>query len=185
MNLGIRLFLAVSGLVFCAALGSAYAQDTKGKFGLGYNYRYVAPDDDDFKTGGNNHSLDLTYGLTNNIALEAEIGHFMLKSKAGSKLGVYSFYPGVQLRMNPIKQFVPYLTAALGFQGYDYEKISGGDMKDKNFSLSYKTGGGVEYFLNKHLSLGLEVDYVYGNTGGEASLDVYGWQYGGGIKYYF
>ncbi len=166
-------------------INPAKAEDIKGKWGVGYRYRYVAPDDDNFKAHGNCHNVNLTYGLTDNIAIEGEFGHFRLKSNAASEVGTYSLHAGIQLRANAIKNFVPYLVGGPGLQIYDYNNVSGGDMKDETFSFSYKTGGGIEYFLNKNLAFNLEAVYIYGNTGGKASLDVYGWQYGGGVKYYF
>lgn len=178
-------FAVILSLVLLTVINPAAAEDIKGKMGIGYRYRYVAPDDDNFKANGNCHNINLTYGLTDNIALEGEAGHFRLKSTAASEVGVYSLHGGIQLRANAIKNLVPYLTGGAGFQVYDYNNVSGGDRKDKTISFSYKTGGGIEYFFNKNVAFNLEAVYIYGNTGGDASLDVYGWQYGGGVKYYF
>ncbi len=165
-------------------ISAAWCQDIKGRWGLGYRYGFVDSDDADYKTNGNSHNLNLTYGLTDNLALECESGYYKLQSKAGTDLGVYSFHAGLQLRKE-IKNLVPYLTGGLGFQHYGYSELGDGDRKDNNYSYSYRTGAGAEYFFTDNFALNAEVVYIYGNTGGNATLDAYGWQYGGGIKYYF
>lgn len=165
-------------------LRAALCQDIKNRWGIGYRYGYIASDDDDYKANGNSHNLNLTYGLTDNIALECESGYFRLKSKAGTRVGVYSFHTGLQLRAN-MNKLAPYIIGGAGFQHYTYDNLGAGDRSDKEYSYSYETGGGAEYFLNKNWALNLEAVYIYGNTGGKATLDVYGWQYGGGIKFYF
>lgn len=181
INLKFAVCVFVMLLLVC---GSAWCEDIKGRWGVGYRYGFVNPDDDDFKSHGNAHYLNLTYGLTENIAVEAEGGYFRLKSKAGSEIGVYSLHADIQLRAN-LKRLAPYILGGIGFQGYKYDNIGSGDRKDKNISFSYEAGVGTEYFLSKNWALNLEAVYIYGNTGGNATLDVYSWQYGGGIKYYF
>lgn len=161
-----------------------FSQDIENRWGLGYRYGYVDADDANYKTHGNAHNLNLTYIFNENFATELESGYFRLKSKNGSALGVFSFYANLQLR-TAIKSFYPYIVGGIGGQYYDYDKLKGNDRKDKTVSFSYKTGLGVEYFFDKNWALNFECVYVYGNTGGNATLDVYGWHYCAGMKYYF
>lgn len=175
-------------IIFLAAvlfsLKPAWCEEIKGRWGVGSRYRYVVSDDDDFKRNGNSANLNLTYGVTDNLAVEGEAGYFTLKSKAGTRVGVFSFHTNLQLRAN-LKKFTPYILGGLGFQHYNFSKLGDGDRSDNNYSYSYRTGVGAEYFINKNWALNLEADYIYGNTGGNATLDVYSWQYGGGVKFYF
>lgn len=176
------VIMAFAAVLFL--LNPAWSEEIKGRWAVGSRYRYFDADDADFRGNGNAANLNLTYGLTDNLALECEGGYYRLKSKAGTRLGVYSFHTNLQLRANT-KKIVPYLTGGIGFQHYRYRDIGEGDRRDKRFSYSYKTGAGAEYFINKNWAVNIEADYIYGNTGGKATLDVYGWQYGGGVKYYF
>lgn len=164
--------------------GMANGQGIKNRWGAGYRYGFVNAEDDDFNIHGDAHYLNVTYGLTDNIAIECEGGYFRLESKADTKLDVYSFHTDIQLRANT-KKLVPYLIGGIGFQVYDYRNIGQDDRKDKEISVSYESGVGVEYFFTGNWALNLEVMYVYGNTGGDATLDVYSWQFGYGLKYYF
>ena len=180
-----RKFVLVVFIFACVLFVMAVsAQDIKGKFGVGYRYGFVHPDDADYKTNGNAHNLNLTYGLSDNLALEGETGYFRLKSKAGTEVGVYSLFTSMQFRLN-LDKFVPYLVGGIGLQYYDYDNLGEGDREDNKFSFAYRFGTGLEYFLKKNLSINGELVYVYGNTGGDATLDVYGWQYCAGAKFYF
>ncbi len=162
----------------------AFSQDITGKWAIGYRYNYVYLDDDDFSKEGNCNGVNLTYGLNEYFTVELETDYFSVESKSGTKLGVTSSHANLQLRKS-FKNFVPYLVGGLGFQYFKYSELGDGDRKDNNISYSYKTGGGLEYFFNKNLSMHTEAAYVYGNTGGGATLDVYGWRLGTGLKYYF
>lgn len=162
----------------------AFSQDITGRWAIGYRYNYVNPDDEDFRKVSGSNGLNLTYGLNENLAIELEADYFSLKSKANTRLGVTSFHANLQLRKN-FNNFVPYLVGGLGVQCYKFDELGLGDSRDKDVSFSYKTGGGLEYFFNKNLSIHTEAAYVYGNTGGSATLDVYAWRFGTGLKYYF
>jgi len=175
------LTVVIAGLTLLRPL---FAQETENRWALGYRYGYVDVDDADFKSHGNSHNLNLTYILSDYLAFEFEGGYFKVKSKAGTKVEVFSLHGNFQLRTN-ISGFIPYLVGGLGTQYYDYGTLGSGDRKDKKYSFSYKAGTGIEYFLDDNWAVNLEVAYIYGNTGGNATLDVYSWRYGGGIKYYF
>lgn len=159
-------------------------KDSGNKWGVGYRYRYVHPDDEDLKNqGGHSNNLNLTYRAFRNLALELEGGHFELESNSGTTIDVISLHAAVQLIAN-FSKIKPYLVSGIGFQYYDREKTVGNtDAKESSFS--YKAGPGIEYFLNKNCAINLEGVYIYGNTGVRDSLDVYGWQFGGGMKFYF
>ena len=159
-------------------------QDSGNKWGVGYRYRYVYPDDEDLKDrGGNSNNLNLSYRAFRNVALELEGGHFELESNRGITIDVISLHAAVQLIAN-FGNIKPYVVAGIGFQDYKREGIVG-NATAKDGSFSYKSGPGVEYFLNNHWAMNLEAVYVYGDTGNNVSLDVYGWQFGGGVKFYF
>jgi len=154
------------------------------RYAIGFRYYYADVDDEDYKRDGNVYNANLSYSLNSNIAFELETGHLKLKSKFGTELEVFSTLFNMQLRA-PIENWAPYLVGGIGGQFYDYGELKGTDKKDKAMDFSYKVGAGVEYAFDKNWSMNIEYAYVYGNTGGSASLDTYGWQYGAGIKYYF
>lgn len=60
----------------------------------------------------------------------------------------------------------------------------------RTFGLGMKYGGGVEYRVKDFAIFG-EVAYRYGDTGSRrgqpwtSSMAVYGWSYGGGVRWYF
>ena len=168
--------LVVPGTVFC--------KSEDAKWSVGYRYGYVNIDDADFKTDGNSHDLTVGYELTDNLAVEAQSGHYRLKTHSGTGLDVVSALLNLQLRY-PLKKFVPYLVGGLGWQFYKYGNLYVDDKKDNRSSFSYKGGAGLDYFLRDDLSLGGEISYLYGNTGGGATLDVYHWRYCVGVKYHF
>lgn len=169
---------------FSILVKPVFPQDITNRWGTGFRYSYVLPDDDDFKTHGNAYNLNLSYGLNGFLALELESGYFRLKTVDGSILGVSSFLVNLQLRKQ-IKEWSPYLVGGVGFQNYHYDKLRLGDGKDKNFGNAYKAGFGLDYFLNKNWALNIESVYIYGNTGGRATLDTYGFHYSAGVKYYY
>jgi opacity protein-like surface antigen len=172
-------------LIFSVILSkSGLCQEITERYGLGYRYSYFKADDADYKSHGNVHDLIVSYGISEYLAVELEGGYFELKSKSGSEIGVLSGYTNLQVRA-PIKEFVPYIVGGIGMQFYDYKKLLVDDRKDKDSSFSYKLGGGFEYFLTQDWAFNSEASYVYGNTGGEATLDVYGWRYSAGFKYFF
>ncbi|UCD14868.1 MAG: porin family protein [Candidatus Omnitrophota bacterium] len=184
MSRKLLFFVAVFLVTLLAVPGAAFCQDKKNKWALGYRYSYVDADDADFKTHGNAHDLIVGYELTDNFAVEAEAGHFRLKSKSGTGLDVVTAHASLQLRL-PSGKFVPYLSGGAGWMFYDYGTLYADDEKDNRNSFSYKAGAGMDFLLTEKLAFGGEVSYVYGNTGGGATLDVYHWRYGVGFKYYF
>lgn len=180
-----RVFVVLSILALSLILVKpVLSQDIAGRWAIGYRYNYVNADDDDFRKAGGANGLNLTYGLNENLAVELEADYFGLKSKVHTRLGVTSLFANLQLRKS-FKNFVPYVVGGLGVQYYKYSELGPGDRKDHSASHSYKTGLGLEYFFNKNLSIHTEAAYVYGNTGGDATLDVYAWRFGTGLKYYF
>ncbi|HDZ76889.1 MAG TPA: porin family protein [Candidatus Omnitrophica bacterium] len=171
-------------LAFFIFATSSFAEDITGRWALGSRYNYVVVDDADFKNNGNSYGLNFTYGISKHFALELEGDFFKVESKDNTKLVTYTLHSNMQLRKD-VGVFTPYLVGGLGIQYFDYGILKVDDRKDKDVSFSYKLGGGIEYFCDQNWALNIEGAYVYGNTGGSATLDVYGWRYGGGVKYYF
>lgn len=170
--------------LFLILVKPVFSQDITGRWAVGYRYSYVNADDDDFRKAASANGINLTYGLNENLAIELEADHFDLKSKAHTRLGVTEFHTNLQLRKS-FNNFVPYLIGGVGLQYYNYSELGLGDRRDDNVSISYKTGIGLEYFINKNLALNTEGAYVYGDTGSGATLDVYSWRVSAGLKYYF
>lgn len=165
--------------------GLAMAQEKDdNKWALGTRYTYFDPDDADYTHNGNCYGLNLTYSFNDKIALELEGDYFKLQSKDNSKIGIYSIYANLQLKKR-LKKFYPYLTGGVGLQHYSYGILQRNDTKDEDSSISYKYGVGLEYAIVDNWRVNFETTYAYGNTGGGASLDVYGIRYGIGLKYYF
>ncbi|UCG35300.1 MAG: outer membrane beta-barrel protein [Candidatus Omnitrophota bacterium] len=182
--ISLTLFLSIIFLANTAFALEIWDLGMKDRYAIGFRYYYDDVDDEDFKRDGNVYSANLTYSLNSNFALELETGHVKLKSKFGTELGVFATYLNLQIR-KPIENWAPYLVGGIGGQFYDYGELKVTDKKDKSADFSYKVGAGLEYAFDKNWAMNVEYVYVYGNTGGSASLDTYGWQYGAGIKYYF
>ena len=168
---------------------STHHVDIAKRWAVGYRYGYVDADDADFRTSTGNRNrgcqnLLVSYGINNNLTIEFEGSFFKLISMDSSELNTYSILANLQLRKK-VGDFYPYLVGGVGGQFFDYKDLGGTDAKDKDASIAYKFGGGLEYFLNNNWSLNAEGAYIYGNTGGSATLDTYSWHYKTGIKYYF
>ncbi len=169
-----------------AVTASRINKDSMNRWGIGYRYRYVHPDDEDFKkgNGGNNNNLNVTYWVDRDLALELEVGHFQLKTDVGSKIDITSAHLAIQL-IKDFDKIKPYFVAGIGFQHYKRNYVAESLNTGRDNSVSFKLGPGVEYYFDKNWAINLEAVYVYGDTGAKTTLDVYGWQFGGGIKYYF
>lgn len=188
----IILMAVTISMIFIISADLIFAQeqekDSMNRWGLGYRYRYVYPDDEDFKNQrGHSNSLNLTYRASKHIVLELEGGHFQLENKKDTTIDVFSIHAALQLVVpfDQIKPNIkPYVVGGAGFQKYDYGNATGEERGDDS-SFSFKVGPGVEYFFNENWAMNLEAIYVYGDTGYPSTLDVYCWQFGGGVKYYF
>ncbi len=164
-------------------------KDMERRRAFGYRYGFINVDDADIKkqgTGGNRncHSYTLTYDLSEKLALEWEWSSFRLISKVLTRVKAYSIGANLLYKLDT-GNITPYITTGLGIQHYRYSNIGTDDRKGHSFSHLIKSGGGLDYFLNKGLALNGEISYVYGNTGGDATLDVYQWRYSGGLKCFF
>ena len=178
------MYVLVVGVVSLCLTQPAFSEDAAARWGMDYRYGFFDVEDADYKDEGNYHCLGVTYALCDNFSVELENGYVELESKSGTKLNVFSMLGTLQLKI-PMGSITPYFIGGVGGMYFDFGTLREDDKKDKRCGFAYKAGGGVECALNDDWTITFEAAYLYGNTGGSATLDVYGWRYAGGIRYLF
>ncbi len=184
-----RIVFVALLIVFSISCGFGFCQDgqdIKDRWSVGADFAYVRPEDAEYKESPNLLGrASVGCGISNNIAVELEAGSFRLKSKHDSKTTVYTLLTNLELRAKNFGKFVPYLLGGIGWAFFSYDDLHPTEKKDKTSSYAWKTGVGLEYFLNNNWALNFEGAHFYANTGGKTHLDVYGRHYSLGVKYYF
>jgi opacity protein-like surface antigen len=145
--------------------------DIAGRIGIGGIWGYIDQDEDN-QDSRYNLAASLIFGLSETIALELEGGTFMNKDYDDTLY--YTGFLDLVLRA-PVNSFSPYIRGGLGMQN---EKIR--DLDDWDDSFSQRVGAGIEYFLNRNISLNGEALYVWG---GDATFDTP--IYRAGLRLYF
>ena len=145
--------------------------------------------------------VDISYFLTNNIALELVLTvpqkHDV--SVAGTKIGTFKHLPPTllaQYHFNPAGQFNPYLGA-----GVNYTRISNVDLNVpgvgaldlEKSSVGLALQAGLDYNIDKNWLINFDVKYVQiqtdvtlkagGATVTKAKLDPYLWSIGIGYRF--
>jgi outer membrane protein len=214
------LFFVVSALVL--VFGQVgFAQDMKGKFGIGARIGYVNYAGDDYNVLGSNIDVDfdnaamyggnLVYYIQRYFSLELSADY--VKTDTELK-GVDSSPTNIgELKQVPIilngrfhfstnQKISPYLSAGIGYYINDFDLsdslssvLPSGSELDPEDSIGFNLGGGIQFLLNEHFALDLDLKYIWNKADFEAkvpgvpteeiSIDLDNFYVGIGLKYYF
>ncbi len=149
---------------------------------------YFMPDDDNFKPSRFTHcanGVEVGYSLNKYVDIGIEGYLIRFKSNWGTSFKDYSLMAVAKVG-KPIKKFKPYVTAGVGTHYFtDKKLVSPYERIEGRHGFGWKAGVGVEYSITTNWITFLEADYRYGDTGDISTLDNYGFNYGGGVKYKF
>jgi outer membrane protein len=213
------LFFVVSALVL--VFGQVgFAQDMKGKFGIGARVAYVNYSGDDYDYFGYNIELDpddavmlganLTYYIHRYFSFELS-GDY---AKTDVELKAFSVSENIgEMKQIPIilnarfhfstnQKISPYLSGGIGYYINDFDLsdslssvLPPGYELDLEDSIGFNLGGGIQFLLNEHFALDLDLKYIWNNTDIEAkapgysteeiSVDLDNFYVGVGLKYFF
>lgn len=180
-----RVIVLTALIIFTVFCRPGFCQKIENRWALGLDASYILPEDAEYKDTFNGLSrINLSYGINNNLVGELEAGSFRLKSKWDSKTRIYTLFTNLELRATSDK-IIPYVVVGMGLAFFSYDDLHSTEKKDKVVAFAYKAGVGAEYFLTKNWAVNLEAVHFYTDPGEKTNLDVYSWQYSGGIKYYF
>ena len=209
------LLVIVALLLVFAQVG--FAQDMNGKFGIGARIGYVnysgdsiddtdVDFDDAAMFGGN-----LVYYLHSYFSLELSADY--VKTDTEFKVSGFSPVNFGELKQVPIilngrfhfstnQKISPYLSAGIGYYINDFDlsdaassELPSGSELDPDDSIGFNLGGGIQFLLNEHFALDLDLKYIWNKTDFEAkapgyekeeiSVDLDNFYVGIGLKYYF
>ncbi len=150
------------GAVLTMAAGAAHAEDIKGRLGITGRFGFAVPADSDafgyrvstdvgFVGGGG-----LIYGVTDNIALEADVTHASYGSTPDFGFNTTDISLGAQYRfLNvPVPHLVPFAGGGLDIL------VNGADGADVDTVVGAHVKGGVDYFITKDLAATAEMKWV-------------------------
>lgn len=197
-----------------------FAQDMEGKFGIGARVAYVNYSGDDYDYFGYNIDLDpddavmfggnLTYYIHRYFSFELSVDY----AKTDVDLKVLSLSENIgEMKQIPIilngrfhfstnQKISPYLSVGIGYYINDFDLSDSlssvapsGFELDPEDSIGFNLGGGIQFLLNEHFALDLDLKYIWNETDVEAkapgytteeiSVDLDNFYVGIGLKYYF
>jgi outer membrane protein len=168
-----------------------FAQDMKGKFGIGALVAYAnySGDDDDNGVLGVEYEVDFENTAWYGINLTYFVHKYFSFELSGNyaKTDVNLTVSGVSTDIGEVEQtpillngrlhfstnstINPYFSLGVGYFLNDYElsasassSIPTGSVVDFEDSIGWFLGTGVEYFLNEHFALNLDFKYIFNNT---------------------
>ena len=193
-----------------------FAQDMKGKFGIGARVGYVNYAGDDYDVSGSNIDVDfdnaaiyggnLVYYIQRYFSLELSADYVKtdteLKGVDSSPINIG------ELKQVPIilngrfhfstnQKISPYLSGGIGYylNDFDLSNSSAGNELDPDNSIGFNLGGGIQFLLNEHFAIDLDLKYIWNKTDFEAKVPGYApeetsvnldnFYVGIGLKYYF
>ena len=150
------------GAVLALAAGAAHAENIKGRLGVTGRFGFAVPADSD--AFGLNVSTDpgfvggggVIYGLSDNVALEADVTHASYGSSPDAGFNTTDISFGAQYRfLNlPVQHLVPYAGGGLDIL------VHGADTADVDTVVGAHVKGGVDYFLTRDLAATAEMKWV-------------------------
>ena len=176
-------------LLICLLLVCISINAFAGEKYISVSYFAFNGDDTNSKNNLPMAAIEAGYAFNKYLETGIELASFKYKSDWGSSFRDISLITTIKLKY-PWHRFTPYLVAGIGnrrftavhmigYGGAPAERISAKQ------SIALKYGLGVEYYLQKNCCVFAESTYRYGDTGRQATLDDWGWSWGGGLKYYF
>jgi len=208
-------FFVVSTLVL--VFGQVgFAQDMKGKFGIGARIGYVNYSGDDYNDEGCRIVVDfddaamyggnIVYYIQRYLSFELSADYV----KTDTEVKGYDVSPANlgELKQVPIilngrfhfstnQKISPYLSAGIGyyFNDFDLSDSSSGDEINPDDSFGFNLGGGIQFLLNEHFAIDLDLKYIWNKTDfefkshgkptEEVSIDLDNFYAGIGLKFYF
>jgi outer membrane protein len=210
----IWVFVASAFMLVFGQVG--LAQDMKGKFGIGARIGYVNYAGDDYNDAGSRIDIDfdeaamyggnLVYYIQRYLSLELSVDY--VKTDTELK-GVDSSPTNIgELKQVPIilngrfhfstnQKISPYLSAGIGYyiNDFDLSASSSGEEVKVDDSFGFNLGGGIQFLLNEHFAIDLDLKYIFNKTDFESrvtgepteeeSIDLNNFYAGIGLKYYF
>ncbi len=150
------------GAVLAMAAGAAHAEDIRGRLGVTGRFGFAVPADSDVH--GFNVSTDpgfvggggVIYGVTENIALEADVTHASYGSSPDAGFNTTDISFGGQYRfLNlPVQHLVPFVGGGLDIL------VNGADDADVDTVVGAHVKGGADYFITKNLAATAEMKWV-------------------------
>ena len=181
-----------------------YAQEIPDKCSFGIAAGGVIPDDEEidgtFFIGGN-----FTYGFSDYFAIGAEVGYTSWDhDPTGVEYGEVNATPiFADLYLRYPTEFegnlsVLYLKTGVGVVLWDYEEadllVNNGVSVSSQDEVSFKLGGGIDYFVAEDIALNFESAYVWSDANIElpvfatyaaTTVETCYWRINTGVKYYF
>jgi len=210
----VLFFVAAALVLVFGQVG--FAQDMKGKFGIGARIGYVNYSGDDYSDEGGRIDVDfdaaamyggnIVYYFQRYLSLELSADYV----KTDTEIKGYDVSPENlgELKQVPIilngrfhfstnQKISPYLSAGVGYylNDFDVADSSSGDKVDTDDSFGFNLGGGIQFLLNEHFAIDLDLKYIWNKTDfeltcpgeptEEISIDLDNFYAGIGLKYYF
>jgi len=193
-----------------------FAQDMKGKFGIGARIGYVNYAGDDYEESGSTIDVDfdaaamyggnLVYYIHRYFSLELSADYVKTDTEvkgsdiSSTNIGELKQVPIIlngRFHFSTNQKISPYLSAGIGYylNDFDLSDSSAGDEICPDDSFGFNLGGGVQYLLNEHFAIDLDLKYIWNKTDfelnapgdptEEISVDLDNFYVGIGLKYYF
>ena len=207
------LVIAVFFLVF-AQVG--FAQDMEGKFGIGARIGYLNYAGDDYGVSGSRFDVDfdeaaiyggnLVYYIHRYFSLELSADYVKTDTEikgAGlspTNLGELKQVPIIlngRFHFSTNQKISPYLSGGIGYylNDFDLAGAPAGYELDPDNSIGFNLGGGIQFLLNEHFAIDLDLKYIWNKTDFDAkapgvpteevSVDLDTFYAGVGLKFYF
>ena len=195
----VALFFVVAALMLVVSQIS-FAQDMKGRLGIGARVSYVNFSDDGFTADGVKVDVDsdddvmyegnLTYFIQDYLSLELSVGYTETNQDFDAlgieaDAGDFETIPvllSLRAHLSTNTKVSPYLLFGIGYFFNDFDQNDttiefiygpGADV-DVDDSFGFHIGGGVEVFVTENLALNLDLKYIW--TEVEADVNVPGFK---------
>jgi outer membrane protein len=214
------LFFVVSAFVL--VFGQVgLAQDMKGKFGIGARIGYVNYAGDDYEESGSTIDVDfdaaamyggnLVYYIHRYFSFELSADYVKTDTEikgsglSPTNIGELKQVPIIlngRFHFSTNQKIRPYLSAGIGYYINDFDLsdslssvLPSGSELDPDNSIGFNLGGGIQFLLNEHFAIDLDLKYIWNKTDFEAkapgyapeetSVNLDNFYVGIGLKYYF
>jgi outer membrane protein len=208
------LLVIVALLLVFSQVG--FAQDMKGKFGIGARIGYVNYAGDDYDVSGSNIDVDfdaaamyggnLVYYIHRYFSFELSADYVKTDTEikgsglSPTNIGELKQVPIIlngRFHFSTNQKISPYLSGGIGYylNDFDLSNSSAGNELDPDNSIGFNLGGGIQFLLNEHFAIDLDLKYIWNKTDFEAKVPGYApeetsvnldnFYVGIGLKYYF
>lgn len=165
------IFMASLMVLVSGTVTTSSAEDIAGRSGLGIGLGYISPKDDVIDSG-TIPSINYTYGINSNFAVELSLGRAVLDVDVLGEFTIIPLQLTAQYRI-PSGTASPYLGAGVGyyFNSDIEDSLPGVSWKVENDdSFGYHVNAGVDIFLNKNIAFNLDARYFWAETDTTAKI---------------